>query len=262
MGFSWFRAESDAVDHPKMMALATALGVELSHADGFVFRLWCWAQRYAPTGAISASAVPHIDAYLGRAGVFGQMTKCRLVDVVGDGFCVHDWPEMQGALVEKSLRDAKLKRQKRRQNGAKTARAARTPGAETAPLQDRTGQDTTRQDLFSTSPAKKPRAPKPAAPADPRYQPMVGRLIASYSQVIGAPYSFQGSCGTALKALLKVATDDEIDRRWRVGLTADQYSTKCATVLQLHMRWNELAVSRTKSSVRETYEYTDSEPTT
>jgi hypothetical protein len=92
-----------------------------------------------------------------------------------------------------------------------------------------------------SSPRKKPRA---AEPADPRYQPMVERLMASYVEVVGTAYFFGGSCGQSLKALLKVADDDEIDRRWRRGLTAGPYDAKCATLLQLRARWNELAVER------------------
>ncbi len=49
---------------------------------------------------------------------------------------------------------------------------------------------------------------------------------------------------SALGSTLHKGDDDEIDRRWRRGLTADQFSTKCATFLQLSQRWNELGVTR------------------
>jgi hypothetical protein len=93
--------------------------------------------------------------------------------------------------------------------------------------------------------AKKPREPK--KPVDPRFGPLVGRLKASFADLIGAGYDFTDADGGALKHLLGKADDDEIDRRWRSGLSADQFSAKCATVLQLAQRWNELAVVRATS---------------
>lgn len=145
MAYSWFRAESAAVDHPKVMELAVALKVELALADGYVFRLWSWVHRYAPRGGFSARVVPQLEAYIGRAGVVEVMRAAGLLDAqVGTDsveFCVHDWDEMQGPLIEKSKRDAKLRKASRR------ASAARRNGAAARPprLQDKTGQDITEQ---------------------------------------------------------------------------------------------------------------------
>lgn len=140
MAYSWFRAESAAVDHPKVMELAVVLKVELALADGYLFRLWSWVQRYAPVGLFSARVVPQLEAYVGRAGVIEAMRAVGLLDArVGTDsveFCVHDWDELQGDLVEKSKRDAKMKRLKRRGYGARRKGA----GAETAPAQDRQDQ--------------------------------------------------------------------------------------------------------------------------
>lgn len=94
-------------------------------------------------------------------------------------------------------------------------------------------------------PEKKPRGPE--KPADPRFGPLIGRLKATYFAVTGSAYvPSNADCG-ALRSLLARETDDEIDRRFRVGLKANQFETKCATFLQLLQRWNELAVERARA---------------
>lgn len=157
MAYSWFRAESAAVDHPKVMELAVMLKIELALADGYLFRLWSWVQRYAPAGAFSARVVPQLEAYIGRAGVVESMRATGLLDAaVGTDsvvFSVHDWPEFQGALTEKSSRDAKLRKKSRRASAARrNGAAARSPR-----LQDRTGhneQDGTNEKREEAPPAR------------------------------------------------------------------------------------------------------------
>lgn len=177
MAYSWFRAESAAVDHPKVMELAVMLKVELALADGYVFRLWSWVQRYAPVGAFSARVVPQLEAYIGRAGVIEVMRATGLLDaavgVDAVEFSVHDWEEFQGGNVEKSKRDAKMRKKSRRVFAARRNGAA----ALSPRVQDRTGQDTTEQDRTNK---KQEAAPHPiellklwnqvADPALPRAQ--------------------------------------------------------------------------------------------
>lgn len=143
MAYSWFRAESAAVDHPKVMELAVTLKVELALADGYLFRLWSWVQRYAPLGSFSARVVPQLETYVGRAGVVEVMRAVGLLDAVVGAetveFSVHDWEEFQGALIEKSNRDAKLRKKTRRTFAARRTRGGRAADALTG--QDRTGQD-------------------------------------------------------------------------------------------------------------------------
>lgn len=147
MAFSWFAVDNSVVDHPKVMRLAACLNEPLALA--YVIRLWAWAQKYAPMGLIDADIAPELERAIGWKGEPGALidaaAKVGLLDRMAAGFLVHDWEEHQGALVQKSKRDAELKRKRRRSNGAKTARAGRKNGAQTAPAQDTTGQDTTGQ---------------------------------------------------------------------------------------------------------------------
>lgn len=142
MGYSWYRVDGAAADHPKVMELAALLKAEIALADGYVMRLWSWAQRYAASGVFSARVVPQLELYLGREGLIALMAEVGLVDADGDEFCVHDWKQMQSSLVQKSSRDAEMKRVSRRGNGARRKSAARTPapqgGAQPALATDET----------------------------------------------------------------------------------------------------------------------------
>ena len=80
---------------------------------------------------------------------------------------------------------------------------------------------------------------------------MTGRLAAVYGQERGAAYKHGGPKDTlAIKALLPVATDDEIVAKWRMGLRATGWAS-CSTFAQLGSKWNDLAapVAPAKGSV-------------
>lgn len=264
MAYSWFRAESAAVDHPKVMDLKARLGNDL--ADAYVFRLWSWTQRFAPSGAISARIVSQLERSLGWDGAPGvliqTLTDVRLLDAVEGGFEVHDWEDMQGALVDKSNRDAELKKKKRKKGGAKTARAAHAPGERPARLQDVTGRDVTLRDetdekkLAPDKPAPDPidsvepinlnradtSTKKPRAIPDTEWHQTIAKLSAVYLEVAGAPYDFQGRDAKALKSLLKKARDfAELEARWRLALTKthrDKFqSPKVWHLYELDIEW-------------------------
>jgi hypothetical protein len=97
-------------------------------------------------------------------------------------------------------------------------------------------------DKRNTGPAPKPRA------VNPRLGPLIGRLKKSYHDLVGKPLDPTDQDVAALKTLLGRGDDDEIDRRWRKGLSASQFETKCATFLKLLQVWPELAIERAAST--------------
>lgn len=241
MAFSWFRVDSSVVDHPKVMELAARLQEPLALA--YVIRLWSWVQRYAPDGRIRAAIVPQLEAFLGApiggAGRIQTMADLGLLDSVSDGFLVHDWPEFQGALVEKSKRDAKIKRLKRRIRGAETARAGREDGASAPPLRDETRRDTTRRD------GKKDRAAT-ASPPDPRHAPLVKDLV-----TLAPGYVFAGGRDAkAVTAMLAMGTDDEIKRRW-LRARAHTGFPQVRTLYELAQHWNHFSPKETRGGSSE-----------
>jgi hypothetical protein len=243
MGYSWFRVDGGFSQHPKTLALCDALKEPL--ADAYVVRLWSWVHCYAPTGHVLSRVTGALEAALRWQGAPGllitTMTEVGFLDPVSDGLLVHDWADYQAVFAEKAKRNAALKRQKRKRRHASVTRDVTHLSRVTAPPTDETRRDETRRDIFSAPPAKKPREPKPV---DPRFAPLIGRLRADFLELAGSNYDFSDADGNALRNLLKRADDAEIERRWRIGLSADTYSPKCATLLQLAQRWNELAVQR------------------
>lgn len=142
MSYSWFRTESSIADHPKVLRLEALLG---DNALAYVTRLHCWTHRYAPSGKFNRDDEPLIEAFCKWKGEPGNLIRGLIVA----GLCedgrrtrsVHDWDEFQGKLVEKSSRDAEVKRKRReerRARGAETARAGRADGART--LRDETDE--------------------------------------------------------------------------------------------------------------------------
>lgn len=96
----------------------------------------------------------------------------------------------------------------------------------------------------SKNPSPDKRAPKPKKPVDPRYGPLVGRLKALTLEHAKTD-AFTNADGAALKTLIgRGELDEEIITRFTRGLTADRYSPKCATVMQLLQRWPELGIVR------------------
>lgn len=93
------------------------------------------------------------------------------------------------------------------------------------------------------------------APADPRYAPVRAALERAFLEATDAGYVWQGEKdGPALKHLLGVAGDEEILRRWRLGLELGDKWPGCRTVAQLRSKWNELAGARPSAPpVRDTY---------
>lgn len=242
MGYSWYRTDSAYHRHPKMLALKVELDEPL--ADAYVSRLWSWTQVYAPSGRFSAALIDGLESELGWTGSKGSLAaaleKTGWLERSGEAICVHDWPDFQGYLVKKSKKDADKKRKRRDRESARTAQSVRSDGAAPSP---RTAPPTDVTDGRDGRDASS--APRDKRAAGDGFGPLVGRLKAAFADATGQAYEFSDADGGALKNLMKRADADEIERRFRVGLNAGQYDTKCATVLQLAQRWNELAVSRT-----------------
>ncbi len=83
---------------------------------------------------------------------------------------------------------------------------------------------------------------------DARLKPLTERLVASFLEIRGSKYLYAGiEDATGLKRLLAVATEDEIDRRWRAALKAGANWPGTSSLAQLSgaKRWNDLASTQT-----------------
>lgn len=135
MAFHWLKVHAGLPDHPKTLALAAELGIDL--AEAYPVRLWGWCLVNAPSGRIPArhaiTAVESACRWRGERGaLFNALLSVGFLDSEGDEVVVHEWEQEQRPAVEKAERDAQRKRE-RRSNGAQTARAETAPTAPTAP---------------------------------------------------------------------------------------------------------------------------------
>lgn len=138
MSYSWFRVEASIATNPKVLAFEEAIGDPNGLA--YVTRLHCWTHIHATSGTFSRTLERQVEAACKWKGEPGKLIAAfvvaGLVDVTRRTAEVHDWEEYQGAIVEKSKRDAKFKKAKREaaaRAAEETARAARAPGAQPAP---------------------------------------------------------------------------------------------------------------------------------
>ena len=231
LAYTWFRVDASVVDHPKVMMLAARLNDP--NALAYVVRLWSWANRYAPDGRIKAELLPQMELAMRWTGaqnvVIEALITCGLLERSGETVLVHDWDEFQGRLFEKSKRDAKMKRLKRRTNGANAARAGRSNGAQTAPLHT----DTTYTHTDTTKALRVASASRALS----------DDMCNLFESVRHTKYAFNGAKDAkALKWLMAQAEPPEILRRWRIGLGGEGWKST-STFAQLRVKWNDLTTS-------------------
>lgn len=198
-------------------------------------RLWhrCWAT----TSEVATRA--HLAGVMG-----GESIDCVIEALVELGFLE---PQDGGWRVRGAKRYLRLKAA--RKAGAEKTNAARSR-ATTKP-RSRASMSVAQASLpDALSPSTEHRAPNTEAlpPAAPVAAPKVTRevtdaLCADFTDVTGQRYLWSGEKDSAgLKALLGVATLEEVRSRWRRGLAApaDEWAS-CRTVAQLRSKWNDLA---------------------
>lgn len=91
-------------------------------------------------------------------------------------------------------------------------------------------------------PSKSAPTPRKKAPPDPRVTPLTERLVAAFAELRGGGFEHGGApAAQALKRLLAHSDPDEIERRWRIGLTATGWRRVSSFVdLAIPSKWNDL----------------------
>lgn len=222
-------------------AVARASGSEESRIGWGLVLLWhrCWADE-----------VDELDR-AELAGVFGLANlDATIAALVAFGFLAANESTWR---VKGASRYLRLKESRRRGAAATNASKARSRASHNHALER--GLSDAQSRSYTESPnTESPRVKKLAGkkpPADPRLTPLTVRLVAEYATIRNATYKHGGAKdASALKALLPVATDDEISRRWIQGLRAAGWAS-CSTFAQLAAKWNDLAApaSPVKGSV-------------
>ena len=130
----WIRIEAALPRHPKVLRVASILGIQPAQALGHLLTLWCWASHYRPDGNLSMMSnleIADAAGWQGSADAFVLALtdgSVRLIDASGRNKCrkmLHDWGEYQGYFSRESERKARRHWGSARAQRAPAARAAR-----------------------------------------------------------------------------------------------------------------------------------------
>jgi hypothetical protein len=125
------------------------------------------------------------------------------------------------------------------------ATPAETPTATPAEIIQHRNTETPNTEKPSPSaPARRLGAKRVNGKSDPRHHPLQQRLEATYLELRGTAYGFQGGRDArGVTELLRLADGDalEVVRRWRRALELGERWPGCASISVLASRWNELA---------------------
>jgi hypothetical protein len=223
--------------------VAMAAGLSTGDVAWGLLELWelAWGARSAAVTRI------HVEGcFAGGQRTIDALVAFGFLSVDGDGFRVKGAQERLFGIRDAQVAAGRAHAQNLKQNrvtrpGDHPGDPAGSPSGSTPAL-----SPSTQHPAPSTEEKLAPVAKKPAtrAPADPRLRPLSDTLVADFAQRRnGHAYKHGGAKdATALKALLPVATDEEIRRRWLLGLDASGW-TNCSTFAQLAQKWNELGVA-------------------
>lgn len=185
--------------------------------------------------ATAVAMVVGIPVEICEAGIEALVTSGTLVKVER-GLLAPKFLEGQEARKSDALR-ARESRERRRRDANHSESVG--PASHAVTLRHETSQPVTLQPSPAQPVPEKTAGEKP--PADPRLRSLQERLEQVYGRARGgARYKHGGAKDTlALKALLPVASDDEIARRFDRGLRATGWAS-CSTFAQLGSKWNDL----------------------
>ena len=118
---TWIRVDCALPRHPKVARLARTLGTSRHEAIGILIDLWTWAVdyggddgdlgRYSAEELVTALAIHQPDALI-QVDLLDALEASGFVDRGdGDRLLLHDWLDLQGALV--AQREANRERQRR-----------------------------------------------------------------------------------------------------------------------------------------------------
>jgi 5-methylcytosine-specific restriction endonuclease McrA len=100
---AWIELHQNLSNHPKLIRLATRLGLPRVTAMGHLVSLWLWALDYAEDGSLKGFGAVEIAAGAGWPGdpadFLKSLQECRWMDKMA----LHDWMDYAGRLVEKRV---------------------------------------------------------------------------------------------------------------------------------------------------------------
>jgi len=152
---AWIKSFQELRHHPKVKRLARACGIPLVQAVGHLHFLWWFALDYAPDGNLSSftnSEINEMAGWEGDESVFiSALADVKFLDVVSGGYCIHDWGEYAGRLIDDRERKreqdrdrAKAYRDRQKERHATVTRDGKERHTLDKSRQDKTKVDKTR----------------------------------------------------------------------------------------------------------------------
>ncbi len=97
-------AKRGTLEHPKTKRLARELQMPVWAALGLLEAIWHWVSRYAPTGVLTAEDIADLcDTIRFDGNLAESLTKSGWLDVVADGWYIHDWHDHADDTTKKTL---------------------------------------------------------------------------------------------------------------------------------------------------------------
>lgn len=229
--------ELDAFDAASSIATSCGAPVQnITHGN-----LLLWRHVWRTKNDIVTTA--HIQAFFGT-NACEALVLFNHLEATEKGWRVKgaaEWLRVVTAQSEAGKRNSgNLNRGPRLPPGSLPASASKSAEAGDKPAGSLPALPATSDQRPATS-VKRSVAKRPATPA-PRLKPLTDLLAVDYARRRdGDLYKHGGAKDAlALKALLPIATDEEIRDRWRKGLDSVGWAS-CSTIAQLGSKWNDLA---------------------
>jgi hypothetical protein len=223
--------------------VGAAAGLSAAEASHGLLQLWAWCFR-SETDVVTET---HLTGFFFGAKASGALEAFGFVERTEGGWRV------RGA--ERYLRIKKAQREAGKRASGNLKRGRKKAGG-TPPGVSRVDSGSTPGSAPALTPTTDDRRPnteseKLSPPA--RSRVLSDRLVATFLEKRGTPYRFAANVdGPALARLLKLpVSDDEIDRRWRIGLDG-KFQQETNSIAQLDSKWNALSKADGPPSLRDT----------
>lgn len=114
---AWIESNQEIGRHPKTKKLARLLDISVITAVGHLHYFWWWALDFAQDGALAKfddCDISEACMWVGDVKIFvDSLIEAGFIDKNESVFCIHDWYEYAGRLIERRQSDADRKREER-----------------------------------------------------------------------------------------------------------------------------------------------------
>lgn len=233
--------------------VGNACGLDEAHVTHGLLRMWSWCFR-SKTDSVNPD---HVKGFFG-VDACGALMAFGFLAPTGDAFRVrgadrylrlHEGRKKGGQAAKKNLIPGAVHRKHKADTKPKGVPKASPRSAEGEPKEfiGSPSALTPSTEHLTPNTSLKPRADSksesPPVSEKTNQLALSDKLVAEFKAATGKPYRFLEADGVQLARLRKTEADEEILRRWRIGLRSEGfYLTE--SIAQLAAKWNSLATEK------------------